>query len=87
MTAVSPTSAWAVGEYSDSVFVNPDKPLIMHWNGKAWSRVANPAPQDTFLWTMAPLSDTSSWVVGAHTKGASLPGGANASAVILHWNG
>ena len=40
--AVSATSAWAVGEFSDSG--SQQKTLILRWNGTKWSQVASPAP-------------------------------------------
>jgi hypothetical protein len=71
---------WIAGIGKTSAF-------ILHWNGKAWIRVASGAPQDTALWGMAMLSGTSAWVVGADTHGRPSLGGANDTAVILHWNG
>lgn len=85
MTAASATSVWAVGDDLDTF--NDPKPLIMHWDGKSWSRVASGAPQDTVLWDMTVLTGTDAWAVGAHTDGRPTLGGTGASSVILHWNG
>jgi len=42
VTATSATNAWAVGTNFTSSLV--DDTLILHWNGKAWSRVTSPNP-------------------------------------------
>jgi hypothetical protein len=36
VTATTPSSAWAVGSYPNSSFVQTT--LILHWNGTKWSR-------------------------------------------------
>ena len=41
LTAVSPTSVYAVGERSSSGF--PDQALVEHWNGSTWSVLSSPA--------------------------------------------
>ena len=64
VTAISATDAWAVGQYG-----NPsdfDSPLILHWNGSTWARVAVSAPRaktETLLGVTA-TSATSAWTVG-----------------------
>jgi hypothetical protein len=46
VTAVSPTSAWAVGEsYSGSV-----GQVMIHWDGKKWSRVVLPPTKDALVY-------------------------------------
>ncbi len=62
--AVSSTSIWAVGYYSDG---NGDKTLILHWNGRTWTRVASPNPggASNKLWAVAAASASNAWVVGS----------------------
>ena len=36
VSSPSPSSAWAVGSYPNSSFVQTT--LILHWNGTKWSR-------------------------------------------------
>jgi hypothetical protein len=71
-TAVSATSgqdAWAVGDHSG-------QPLIMRWNGKAWTR--SPTPR---INGEAVLTDVAAgWAVGASFDGKEKP-------LALQWNG
>jgi hypothetical protein len=58
---VSSSNAWAVGHYYNTAAAEP---LILHWNGSAWKRVASPDPggsaTDTVLYGVLVL-DTSFW--------------------------
>jgi hypothetical protein len=86
VAAASATSVWAAGAEFGAGSVA--KPLIMRWNGETWSRLATGStPQHTSLAAMTALSGNNAWAVGTHTDGPPIPGGANAGAVILHWNG
>ncbi len=87
VTAVSATDAWAVGNYcttSGCVGDPPDKTLILHWNGKLWSKVASPNPgYANTLDAVSAYSTTGAWAVGSYdTK----PGG-NPEILLLRWNG
>ena len=80
VTALSATSAWAVG---DTVH-RPQGMLtvIEHWNGKSWARV--PSPGLGLLASVTATSARDAWAVGL-TGGAATAGGG--SGVIEHWNG
>jgi hypothetical protein len=70
----SAIDAWAVGDsplgYHSSV------PVLLHWNGSAWSPVAQPAASGA-LTAVADLGTGNAWAVGrAQLNGSALaPGG------------
>jgi hypothetical protein len=80
VSAVSPTSVWAVGDAigSNSGF---DSTLTEHWNGTAWSRIRSPSPSPSanFLIGLAARTGAGAWAVG----GAYPP----STTLIEHWNG
>ena len=65
VAATSPTSAWAVGSYS-----NMDKTLILHWDGTTWTKVVspNPSPLANELFGVAATSAANIWAVGIRTN-------------------
>ncbi len=79
ITAVSANDIWAVGEYySQSKNGGMYGPLIEHWNGTMWSKVAAPV-NGGLLYGVTALADNNVWAVGEIiTSGGSY---------ILHWNG
>jgi serine/threonine-protein kinase len=79
VTALSATSAWAVGEVIDG---DHGKTLILHWDGTRWTQVPSPSPGpfSNELFGVAATSANDAWAVGA--IGAGGAGGG-----ILHWNG
>jgi len=87
--ANSATSAWAVGNECD-FFACPypgvtTGTLIMHWNGKTWSKVSSPSPGDTnnVLFGVSVVTSDDAWAVGDTSGG---PAGGNGS-LVVHWNG
>jgi hypothetical protein len=80
VTASSPTSAWAVGQYGGPRRVS--KTLVLHWNGTRWKRVASPSPGSASndLSGVA-ASSARAWAVGAYASGG------REKTLILHWNG
>jgi hypothetical protein len=83
VTALSPTDAWAVGQYSNAAGVQP---LIEHWNGKSWATVSISVPAnyrtgDT-LASVAAHGANDIWAVGSYQEpfGGPLP-------LTEHWNG
>jgi len=84
VTAISSSSAWAVGGYSNGT---AEQTLIEHWNGRSWKRVASPNPAGTAkvndLERVSATSPSNAWAVGYY--GVS---GANATRTLVeHWNG
>jgi hypothetical protein len=85
VSAVSATSAWAVGDTE-----NPDTTagtLTMRWNGTAWSTVTSPDPgpfgYTNELRSIAATSPKNAWAVGYYTS----PSGPRGQRLVLHWNG
>ena len=74
VSALSPSSAWAVG--IDGV--------ILRWNGKTWSEVKSPTPHIAVLEAVSARSKDDAWAVGFYTR--SLSSQSNHS-FIVHWNG
>jgi hypothetical protein len=71
VAAASGSDAWAVG--------GNGKALTLHWNGKAWTRVATPSISNASLYGVAAVSSSDAWAVGTGT--------ASGRTLILHWNG
>ncbi|HET7013574.1 MAG TPA: hypothetical protein VFI65_06670 [Streptosporangiaceae bacterium] len=84
ITALSPSDVWAVGYLA----TRPDQievPLIEHWNGTKWQRMAvpkEPGGGDAQLSSIAGTSSRSLWAVGSGD-----PGPGADKPVILHWDG
>lgn len=82
VTAIGPNNVWAVGERSE---YTPARPLILHWNGRAWRYVRCPFPRNEYyldLWDVAAASAHNIWAVGDYS-----PDQENQSSYMLHWNG
>src|SRR6185437_1821398 len=77
VSALSASSAWAVGTYLPAKGAN--RTLIEHWNGKAWTQVTGtPNPGgDSALTGVAAIAQNNVWAVGADGFGQSL---------TLHWD-
>jgi hypothetical protein len=81
VSASGPASAWAVGAEAETA--QPDgslagTPLILHWNGRAWAKVAlRGVPAPGFFSTVSAGSRSNAWVLGTDRSGT----------VLLHWNG
>ena len=74
VAAISATNAWAVGS------TGTGKTLIVHWNGKTWTRV--PSPGGAFH-GVAATSARSAWAVGSTSNGHH----SSFQTLILRWNG
>jgi len=62
VTAAYAASAWVVG-YTDNGATQT--PVILHWNGAAWTRVASPSPgAGGHLESITASSPASAWAVG-----------------------
>jgi hypothetical protein len=78
--AVAPADVWAVGQAYTG---GPSwVPVILHFNGTAWSRVAIPNPnQAGELDDVVALSATNIYAVGSAGEGSA------AQTLVLHWDG
>jgi len=84
--ALSSTNAWAVG----TIYIRPTlanfkslKPVIMHWDGSRWQRVAAPTRPNGQLMSIAGHSPDDLWAVGTWSASARSPD----VPLIMHWNG
>jgi hypothetical protein len=78
VAAVSATDAWAVGHAFDEY--GPDRPLIEHWDGAAWTEVATSLPESALLWDATALASDDAWAVGVNTDSPRFP-------FTAHWDG
>lgn len=87
VAAVATNNLWAVGYTITTDGTNqPDKTLVEHWNGTAWSIVASPSPasNDT-LSGVAARSATDVWAVGTRQdRSGAIP---IDRTLTEHWNG
>jgi hypothetical protein len=84
VTATSASNAWIAGTaITQSAGVDSNRTMILHWNGKAWSRVPSPSPAGGSLESVTAASAGSAWAVGS----ANTPSGFGSETLILHWNG
>jgi hypothetical protein len=83
VVAIAPNDVWAVGYYYDPAEATYEA-LIEHWNGTAWSIVANPpiAQETNILYGVAASSPTNVWAVG-YSKTYPDP----SLTLALRWNG
>jgi len=84
VTALSASSAWAVGGYLNGL---AEQTLIEHWNGRSWKRVASPDPSGTGmvndLESVTATSPSNAWAVGYYdVNGTSV-----SRTLVEHWNG
>ncbi len=64
ISADSASDAWAVGQYENSSLVT--LPLLLHWNGTAWTQVTGPAPSTDAndVSGVSAVSATDAWGAG-----------------------
>ena len=77
VSATGPADAWAVGADAET-FVQQGTPMILHWNGRACSKVAlRGVPGPGGLSSVSAASRSNAWALGTDRSGN----------VLLHWNG
>jgi hypothetical protein len=81
VTAISPTDVWAAGYFLAHTFGNA--PLVVHFDGAAWSLVSTPEPGDegSELYDIAGSASDSVWAVGRTTSDA------GTQPLAMRWNG
>ncbi|MFL6076206.1 MAG: hypothetical protein ACJ73S_22675 [Mycobacteriales bacterium] len=87
VVATGPNDVWAVGDTIDTTGTNlPDRTLVEHWNGVAWSIVRSPnALVEDALAGVTAVSPTDMWAVGtAVDRTGNVP---LARTLTLHWDG
>ena len=85
-------TAWAVGDYCASgcgTSSGDEVPLILRWDGTAWSQVASPGPGgDGGLNAVSPGPAGTAWAAGWYCPSrCGEPAPAGERTLILHWNG
>lgn len=75
LAAISATNVWAVGSYST---VSQTRPMILHWNGTAWSTATMPVGVQGRLHAVAANGPNDIWAVGD---------GVGATSLAMHYNG
>lgn len=84
VVSISPRDAWVVGS-SFNRRLNESEPLISHWTGSTWKRVAAPGPRGngSVLHSVAAVTGHPTWTVGC--DGCAI-GGVSAS-LVAQWTG
>jgi hypothetical protein len=84
VSALSPTDAWAVGEYRDDA-TGAYRSLILHWNGTAWTKVGSPNVSSTnnVLTSVTAIGTANAWAVGSYVDDATRA----SRTLVLRWNG
>lgn len=85
VSSVSARGAWAVGRDCKDGQCFDARSLILHWNGKVWSKATTPNRSGNNLQSVTARSARDVWAVGM-TGGLQL-GNATIGNMILHWNG
>jgi hypothetical protein len=86
VVAISPEDAWAVGfDYSAVYCTYCPEPLVIHWDGAAWSLVETPiiAQAKVELTSVTAVSSDDVWAVGHWLNDTTL----SAGTLIEHWDG
>lgn len=86
VAALTPSNAWAVGTYCVAhcsyTSAQTIRSMIVHWSGKAWSRVPSPNPgTDDLLNGVTAISPTDIWAAGWYS------GLTTSGPLLLNWNG
>ena len=90
VTAVSATDVWAAGSQTPDASTLLSTTLVLHWNGKKWSRVHSPTVSDasTTLYGVSADSATDAWAVGNECTDPACPDpGITTDTFTMHWNG
>ncbi len=86
IAAGSPSDVWAVGQFYSGA--DADQPLILHWDGTAWTRATLPGAgsKTETLFGVTSVSPTDAWAVG---RGPCLgpSGNCPSKTLTMHWNG
>jgi hypothetical protein len=91
VSAVSADNVWAAGSYDPDPATLQSGPLILHWNGTKWSKVASPGLNDALtptLYGISAHSATNAWAVGSVCPDGGCPSfRPSTDTLILRWNG
>ena len=82
ISIASPKDVWAVGHYWDG---SANRTLALHWNGRAWRRVAvpNASRAENVLYAVTAVSQRDVWAAGTYRPRP----GARYQTLVVHWDG
>lgn len=82
--AISPNNVWAVGAVCTNAACTQERGLIMRYNGRGWTIVANPNPgsYDTNFQGVLAVSHNDIWASGSYSQD-----GDTWQNVMMHWDG
>ena len=82
ISIASPKDVWAVGHYWDG---SANRTLALHWNGRAWRRVAvpNASRAENVLYAVTAASQRDVWAAGTYRPRP----GARYQTLVEHWDG
>ena len=84
LTSVSGTASddvWAVGDLGGGRHGHVHAPVIMHWDGSAWSQIPSGAGDDVNLRGVTAISPTDAWAVGSEGYDS------DTTPLVEHWDG
>jgi hypothetical protein len=84
IAAATPSNVWATISLARSVYSAPATTILLHWNGKAWSRVALPKALNGDVYGLAGDGDGGIWAA-SYTKNE--PGVLESGLVMDHYSG
>jgi hypothetical protein len=90
VTAVSATDVWAAGSEIPDASSLLSTTMVLHWNGKKWSRVHTPTVSgaSTTLYGVSAASAGDAWAVGNECVDPACPDpGITTDTFTMHWNG
>lgn len=82
VSCVSANDCWAIGMSSEPG--SPQRTLVLHWDGTAWTRVDSPNSGDSdynYLFGVACASASDCWAVGYRSSASGF------QTLVLRWNG
>ncbi len=82
VTEIAADDVWAVGQSSDETGTNATS-VTMHWDGTAWTIIANPMVAQDYLVQVEALARDNVWAVGFTITSDF----AHYDTLILHWDG
>lgn len=80
VSVMSRSDVWAVGDCGRGG--NASQNLILHWNGRAWTRLPGPDTGDSLLSKVSAVSPTDVWAAGETISRTDVH-----KTLVLHWNG
>lgn len=93
VVATSPDNGWAVGESANVAPAGQSQTLVLHWDGRRWSRIASPNLRNRagerfdMLFSVAAVAGDDVWAAGSSNTQLPGYGGGGDRSLVEHWNG